>query len=135
MGRRFAQLLATGAIVLSNGCSPQTTTGVVTGTVTLDGVLLETGQIRFVPVDGQTPTAGAVIIDGRYSATVVPGQKTVEISSPLEAPARPMYDIAPEPATDGADGDLVPAKYNTHTELKLEVRPGEMQHNFQLTSK
>ena len=46
-----------------------------------------------------------------------------------------MYDNSPQPATEGADGELVPAKYNAHTELKIEIRPGAAQHNFELTSK
>ena len=103
--------------------------------MTLDGALLKTGQIRFVPVDGQTPTAGAVITDGQYSATVAPGQKTVEISSPTGRPRAIDVRQLASARAEGADGDLVPAKYNAQTELKIEVRPGAEPHNFELFSK
>ena len=39
-------------------------------TVEMDGNPVEAGTIMFVPVDGQTPTAGGEIKNGRYSVRV-----------------------------------------------------------------
>jgi hypothetical protein len=123
-------------VALPLGCSKPATEGVLTGTVRLDGVALKSGQIRFVPLDGQSPTAGAVITDGQYRTTVPPGEKSVEITSPKEGPARKMYDAAPTtPSPADAGGELVPAKYNARTELRIDVKPGDEQHDFDLSSK
>jgi hypothetical protein len=131
LGRMIA--MGTALAVLANGCSSKETTAIVAGTVTLDGAALKSGQIRFIPDDGRSPTAGAVIVEGRYTATITPGTKTIEISSPMDGPARSMYDEAPPSREVG--GDLVPARYNARSELTLEVRPGDQEHNFELTSK
>jgi hypothetical protein len=131
LARSVAVVFAVAA--LAGGCSSDETEGVVTGAVTLDGVPLKAGQIRFVPVDGETATAGAVITDGQYSATVAPGPKTVEISSPKEGAVRSMYSDAPQRPPAG--GDLIPARYNAKTELKVDIRPGAEQHDFDLQSK
>ena len=137
MRRRLSTALASLAAcaALAIGCAKESDTGVVTGTVTLDGAPLKTGQIRFVPVDGQSPTAGAVITDGKYTATVSLGEKSVEISSPQEGPARRMYDPAPQSAQANSGGDLVPARYNAHSELKIDVRPDAEPYNFELLGK
>jgi hypothetical protein len=137
MTSRFAGMLVACAALatLAGGCSSGESVGTVTGSITLDGAPLKSGQIRFVPLDGETATAGAVITDGQYSATVAPGQKTVEITSPQGAPPRKMYDDAPSPSRRVAETDLVPARYNVQSELKVEVRPGEERHDFELHSK
>jgi hypothetical protein len=135
MALRAASLvvaLAAG-VATAPGCSSGAASSQISGTVTLDGAPLKTGQIRFVPVDGQTPTAGAVITDGKYSTKLAPGEKTVEISSPREAPARPMYSDAPPPPA-AAGGELVPARYNANTELKIEIKGGDNTKDFALTS-
>ena len=43
-------------------------TALVSGTVEIDGKHLESGTMLFMPVDGQTPTAGGAIKNGRYSS-------------------------------------------------------------------
>jgi hypothetical protein len=97
-------------LAVAMGCSKPATTGTVTGTVKLDGVPLKSGQIRFVPVDGQSPTAGAVITDGQYRAPVSFGEKSVEITSPREGAARrcTMQLTTPPPADAG--GELIRAR-------------------------
>lgn len=123
-------------VALPVGCSKPPAEGVLTGAVKLDGVPIKSGQIRFVPVDGQSSTAGAAITDGNYKATVSPGQKSVEITSEAEGAARKMYDSAPTASPPaGAGRELIPAKYNARTELKIEVKAGDQQHDFDLTSK
>ena len=64
------------------------------------GAPLKEGVIRFVPVDGQTPTADAPIVNGRFSATVPVGKKRVEISAPRVVGKRKMYDTPDSPVVD-----------------------------------
>lgn len=56
-----------------NGLAP------VTGTVSVDGQLLEDGTIDFLAADGSTPTAAQVVSKGAYSVEVMPGMKKVVI--------------------------------------------------------
>lgn len=86
----------------------------VTGTVTLDGEPLETGQVLFLPVDGQGPSDACPIVAGAFEGEVALGSKQVEITATKEVPA----------AQEGGMPDyinLVPAQYNTSTTLTAEV--------------
>ena len=51
----------------------------VSGTVRLDGELIQEGSINFIPVEGtKGPGVGAVIKDGKYHILeVVPKEKTI----------------------------------------------------------
>ena len=49
------------------GCGGDSKMATVSGAVTLDGNPVETGAITFVPANGNAPTAGGQIKDGRYS--------------------------------------------------------------------
>jgi len=92
----------------------------VTGTVTLDGEPLETGEILFLPADGQGPSDTCQIVAGAFEGEVTPGSKKVEISSTKEIPAT---------ETGGMPDyiSLVPAKYNTATTLTAEVTEGGIE--------
>lgn len=63
------------------GCSrPPANT--VTGSVTWNGLPLAYGAISFLPADGASRTAGAVVTDGRYVVIdVPPGEKIVQVIS------------------------------------------------------
>src|SRR5438309_491715 len=66
------------------GCSGGQAT--VTGTVTYDGKEVANGTISFYPVDGEGPTAGGMIKNGKYTVTnLTPGKKRVEIDAQPEA--------------------------------------------------
>jgi hypothetical protein len=117
--------LSTGA-----GCSSETT---VNGEVLLDGQRLKEGVIRFVPADGKSQTASAPIIDGRFTATMVPGEKRVEISAPRVVGKRKMYDLPDSPEVDNVV-ERLPARYNVRSELTLTVRSGTQEQRFELKS-
>ncbi|MDO4582918.1 MAG: hypothetical protein Q4D62_02335 [Planctomycetia bacterium] len=51
----------------------------VSGTVQWKNEPIAKGRIEFVPVDGKTASAGAVIQDGQYSVTMPPGEKVVRL--------------------------------------------------------
>jgi hypothetical protein len=114
------------------GCSADAKHGTVTGSLTLDGQPVKTGVIRFVPADGLTATADAVIADGKFTANVPPGEKRVEISAPKVVGKRRMMPESPEVEITE---ELLPARYNVKTELTLTVTAGNQSKDFELKSK
>ena len=122
-------------IFLTHGCSDSAKHGAISGTVTLDGQPLKTGIIRFDPVDGQSATADATITDGKFTATVPPGEKRVSITSPKVVGKKKMYDTPDSPIVDLTE-ELLPVKYNSQSELKLTVTVGDQEPaTFDLKSK
>jgi hypothetical protein len=131
---RFRWTVLCGVFTLVAGCSSSSTVGTLDGTVTLDGAPLKSGLIRFVPIDGQTPTADATIADGDFRATVPLGDKRVEITAPQVTGQRKAYDTPDSPMVDTIR-ELLPAKYNVNSELTYKVEPGSQTHEFALQSK
>jgi hypothetical protein len=116
------------------GCA-EPTTGVVTGTVTVDGApATEGSSIAFFPIDRKSSTAGAEIIDGTYEATVPLGQSKVEIRVPKVIGQRKLYDTADSPIKN-VMAESLPAKYNDASELTIDVQPGETQQDYDLATK
>src|SRR4051794_34250251 len=93
------------------GCSAKSNRGTVTGNVTLDGQPLKSGLIRFEPADGKTPTADALITDGKFSASVPPGDKKISISATKVVGTKRVYETPDSPTVDVTQ-ELLPAKYN-----------------------
>ncbi|MCI0463211.1 MAG: hypothetical protein L0Z62_40205 [Gemmataceae bacterium] len=127
-----AGLLA--VLALAAGCSSGPATGDVTGTVTVDGKTPPSGSsITFIPTDGKSPTAGSLIEEGKYTARVPVGTAKVEIRVPR------VIGKSKAREGPGAGGDLVeeslPARYNDNTELKLDVKSGRNEKNWDLKSK
>lgn len=121
------------AATLAN-CSSKPAGGTVKGTVTLDGQPLAAGQILFVAVDQSTPSAEATIAAGQFEALVPPGEKRVEIRSPKVTGKRKAYDTPDSPTVDTVV-ELLPAKYNVNSELKMTVDGTAQEQNFDLQSK
>jgi hypothetical protein len=116
------------------GCSSKPAGGVVKGTVTLDGQPLATGQILFVVADQNAQSAEATITAGHFEALVPPGEKRVEIRAPKVTGKQKMYDTPDSPTVDTVV-ELLPAKYNVNSELKMTVAGGEQEQSFDLKSK
>jgi hypothetical protein len=116
------------------GCGDNSGLIEVKGTVTLDGTPLEKGAISFTPVDKKTRTAGANIVAGSYSTQVPVGTMKVSISAPKVVGKKPLYDRPGSRERDVIE-ELVPAKYNEESDLRLEVKPGGMEKNWDLRSK
>ena len=72
---------AVAVLFLTAGCADGPPYGDVSGAITLDGEPLKEGVIRFVPVDGRTPTASALIADGKFREQVPVGTHRVEVSA------------------------------------------------------
>jgi hypothetical protein len=134
MNLRILRVISLCALSMAtSGCSTEAGKGTVSGTVTLDGQPLKDGLIRFVPVDGQTATAEAMIVDGEFRALLPIGEKRVSISAPKVVGKRPAYQAAGAPSIDIVE-ELLPARYNAKSELTLNVTGGRQDADFKLTS-
>ena len=126
-----------GAVILTTaiaGCSSKPAGGTVKGTVTLDGQPLAAGQILFVAADQNAQSAEATITAGQFEALVPPGEKRVEIRAPKVTGKRKMYDTPDSPTVD-VTVELLPAKYNVNSELKMTVDGSTQEQKFDLLSK
>jgi hypothetical protein len=132
-GRTVFRLLFIAIFDVLAGCSSDLQHGTVGGKVTLDGRPLAAGLIRFVPVDGQTATADATIVDGEFTARMPIGEKCVTISAPKVVGKRKAYETADSPTIDIVE-ELLAARYNARSELMLSVTAGEQSHDFTLNS-
>lgn len=121
------------AVLFAAGCADDDGTGEVVGTVTLDGKPLDTGAVQFAPTDGKSPTAGAPIRAGRFTARVPTGEMTVRVTAPKVVGKRKLYDTPDSPEMPVTE-ELLPAKYNAKSELKTVVRPGRNAVTFDLTT-
>jgi hypothetical protein len=148
MQPRQSGLLLTGLVLLTwaTGCGGSNIQrAVVAGRVTLDGQPIERGFIRFFPIKGtEGPMWGAQITDGSYRADgkggVPTGTHRIEIEAFRRArSANVGRDVFEDFGGDGpavAEVQYIPARYNTHTQLELEVSPqtGDSPVDFLLTS-
>ena len=136
---RCPSLVVLGLLLALNGCSDHAGGRLaVQGTVTLDGQPLTRGSISFRPVAGTSgPTAGAKIVDGRFSIpsgkSVFAGKYRVEITATRKT-GRQVKD-----PTFGTTVDQVAQylsdRYNRSSELVAEVKPGGPNDlKFDLTS-
>ncbi len=122
--------------ILSVGCggsagSDQPKLGTVSGVVTMDGQPLADVIITFNPTQGR-PSNGKTNAEGKYelgylrdTKGAVIGSHTVSITTPQDAPTPPGKTYK----------DPIPAKYNSKTTLKEEVKTGDNLINFELVSK
>ena len=98
----------------------------VTGRITLDGKPLENADIVFQPDGSKPPSAGRSDANGRYDLAYkrgvmggMIGSNTVRITI--------SESVVPNPPN-------IPARYNTESELTKEVKPGQNEFNFDLTT-
>jgi hypothetical protein len=106
----------------------------VHGTVRLDGQPVEQGAINFIPVDGKTPTAGAVIEDGEYFSRVPVGLMKVTLSVPKVVGKKKIY-ATPDSPEMPITVEALPARYNKKSELTLQVERGKNEKNYELSSR
>jgi hypothetical protein len=134
-GRLSSALVVFVALGLAVGCSgsdDDLPREAVYGTVFLDGKALASGSISFMPPGGfmgGIPTGGgATIQNGSFSISsetgLVPGIYNVAIyASEQRAGRNRPAQVGGGKATELAT-QLIPAKYNTTTELKAEIKKG-----------
>ncbi len=130
----FVKIVTAFAIVACIvGCDAGSGLSPVTGMVTLDGKPYPNAQVRFVPETGR-PSIGITDDSGVYTLTFIRDEKGA-------APGSYKVDVTTvHVSTSDTDGgkelpEKLPTKYNTSTELKATVDPGENVINFDLTSR
>jgi hypothetical protein len=108
----------------------------------LDGKPLAKGQITFAPVPGTSgPTAGASVIDGRYSIASEKGPMAgtfrVEVTAFRQTPrkVRTLNVATGKMETVEDFESMIPPRYNRNSELTAEVTlDGPNQFDFALVS-
>jgi hypothetical protein len=110
-------------LVLGCGGSKQAS---VSGTVTLDGQPLTNAVVNFQPT-GTDLNPGP----GSYGRTNDKGEYTLEVAGGGSGAVLGWHKVTIRPGGQVT----IPAKYNSKTELKFEVKSGDNIANFPLTSK
>jgi hypothetical protein len=131
--RAAVVLFVVGLLSIVSGCS-NANRGTVSGSVTIDGQPVKSGSIGFFPIDEKSPTSGATIADGQYTATVPLGPAKVQIRVAKVVGQKKLYNTADSPVQP-IMREVLPRKYNDDTELQLDVQPGSNSKDFELSSK
>ena len=127
---RFLKLIALSAMstLLLVGCKPDVDLGSVTGKITLDGQPLQNAFVQFVPVKGGRAAVALTDANGEFvmqysgsQAGTLVGQAKVEITT----------------VTADSEGarEKVPKRYNTASELIVDVEPKANRFEWDLQSK
>lgn len=144
--------LALGFLFLCQvGCGPQgdqPELGEVTGTITLDGTPLAGVAVVFQPDNGR-PSRGMTDAEGKYELTYIRQTKGAKVGPHRVevAPSEEGESEESEEETESGDEEgqnaaskpksgkrAVPARYNTKSELKVEVKSGKNTFDFALES-
>jgi hypothetical protein len=122
------------------GCSGSGSKAEVSGTVKLDGQLIEEGSIQFIPVEGTTgPSTGAAIKDGQYhiprAQGAAIGKNRVELRS-FKMSGRKIQDPTAPPGTlTEARVQAFPPEYNDRSTVVKEIQAGSNTIDFDVSSK
>ncbi|MFI4874485.1 MAG: hypothetical protein ACIALR_04080 [Blastopirellula sp. JB062] len=128
------------AVSVLSGCAEQQDLErrVVTGRVTYQGIEIESGEIRFIPVQ-KGPVSAARILNGAYEVThqggVMLGSARVEIiATPDHAPLS-LEELERQPASSKAK--TIPKQYNDESNLQVDVQQGSGKQtlDFDLTGR
>ena len=120
---------------LATGCGEPSKLAKISGTVSVDGKLVEAGSISFVPVDGMAQTTGTDIkAGGKYDSDIPIGNCKVEIRVPKKTGSKKLYDTPDSPVQD-TFAETLPTKYNESTELQFEAARGKNEKNWELSTK
>jgi len=132
---RTAGMLTLAIAVVQAGCNQGPATGTVSGDVTLDGAPVKDGHVLFTPLDGNGQTGGGSIHDGKFKAEkVAVGKMKVELHGNKVVGKRKAYDTPESPWEDEV-AEMLPQKYNSKSELTLDVKQGSQDVKYELKSK
>ena len=113
----------------------------VQGSVTLDGTPLEDGVVLLTPTAGTSgPTAGSALSKGKFSIAAasgpVVGRYRVEIVA-VRKTGRKVKSVMPVGSRKERDEteQFIPTRYNTASELEVEIKPGRNTIKFELKSR
>ncbi len=117
----------------TSGCARGPAVGTVTGDVSFENQPVQDGYVSFTPVDGNSQTAGASIVDGKFQAEQVPATKMkVELHGNKKTGKKiKAYDTPESPVADEVV-ELIPPKYNVNSELTIDVKQGTQHVKYEL---
>jgi len=135
--RRWGAAALLGALALAaGGCADDGKNEVeVSGSVSIDGRPIPQGMITFLAEDGQTPTGGGPIKDGKYTAKVPPGKKKVMVLGNEIVGTEPSLKGVPDSAPRDVLKTLTPLEYNAAhvTPLRADITGSQEGLDFELT--
>ena len=138
---RAASLIASTLIVFfAAGCAEDGPERFpLSGNVSFQGTPLAEGSIRFVPEDKAQAQEGAMIRNGKYSATLTRGRKKVVIEAFREKTGGGAANIPVRPGgvskslKDAKETEMfVPEQYNSKSTLTVEAGPDTSSQDFDL---
>jgi len=121
--------VAAALLMVSGGCGSGTRPelGTVTGRLTLDGKPLTDAVVVFTPGSGGRKSMGHPDQDGKYELSYIRdikgakvGPHTVRVTTGNKMTGKP---------------ERLPPRYNTQSELTVEVEPGANVFDFDMTSR
>jgi len=140
----LAALVAVGGLLVTwvgrRGLSPGPQRASLEGQVSFDGKPLEEGSIVLVPAgDTKGPTAGGRLSGGRFriDAAVGPvvGRYRVEIKATRKTGRMVKSRIVIANRTEVEETEqFIPSRYNTASELEVDIKPGRNKTTLDLTS-
>ena len=130
----LTKFLLAGALVSLAGCNDTHVT--VTGSVTVADQPLAKGEIVFSPVDGGGTQVGAPIVAGKYTARMLPGEKTAVITEAFDIPVPTSTEELQRAAAEGKTPAPPPvSKITPQTQgnsAKVNVTKETKKHDFKL---
>ena len=131
---RICPFAVAAVIVLSVGCNETDPdfAHTISGTITLDGNLVEDGTITFFPNKKDVRNAGCKIKGGKYRCGIMPGEYRVEIRAPRVVGTVPLYEEG-GPVRDITE-ESIPINYNDDSELEVIIELKDVERNFDLSS-
>lgn len=124
-------LAALGLISFVAGCGGESKNTIkVSGNVTVEGAPVEKGSITFVPADGNTTSAGGVIVDGKYTADVPPGEKKVMVLGTKVVGTELVLEGVPDSGTRDKLKTTTHSNYNAATTTPLSATISEPIENL-----
>jgi hypothetical protein len=132
----FVFAIVCSALLLSciSGCGAESNVAFITGTISIDGNPTDKGSISFIPVNGQGPTAGTEFKEGKYASQAALGECKVEVRVSKIVGKKKLYDTPDSPVQDLME-EVLPAKFNEATELRIEIKKGTNTKNWDLKTK
>jgi hypothetical protein len=132
--RRLIGLFVVAGAVIITACNPEKLPGLgkVVGTVTMDGQPVPDATVTFDGIKAdEPPSFGKTDAAGKYELYYSRGHKGATIGEHLV-----HINTYNETGEDNLEirKETIPSRYNVKSELKVDVKRGSNNHNFELKS-
>jgi hypothetical protein len=133
-------LLAAIGLSTLAGCGPRSDRLEISGKVTLDGVPLSGGSIRFTSLGEKLAATGAMVENGQYNISaekgLPPGTYHLEITAPDNDAPPIVYRNAPGEPGIPTQPERIPPEYNVNSQHTIEVTAdGDNHFEFDIVSR